>query len=74
MCEASASLLANKMKNCSIKDIKKKINELRRTILNKDCKIPLKFKEFRHLIDKNNFNRVACIILPLEALLKAFKL
>ena len=39
-----------------------------------DYKIPLKFKEFGDLIDKNNLNRVNCIILPLEALLKAFKL
>ena len=74
LCEASASLLANKMKNYSIKNIKKDINELKKKIINKDYKIPLKFREFRHLIDKNNFSRVNCVILPLEALLKAFKL
>ena len=74
LCEASASLLANKMKNYSIKNIKKDINELKKKIINKDYKIPLKFKEFKYLIDKNNFNRISCVILPLEALLKAFKL
>ena len=74
LCEASASLLANKMRNFSIKNIKKDINKLKKTILNKNYKIPLKFKEFKHLVDKNNFNRINCIILPLEALLKAFKL
>jgi len=74
LCEASASLLANKMKYCLIKNIKKDINKLKKTIINKDYKIPLKFKEFKHLIDKNNLNRVDCVILPLEALLKAFKL
>jgi len=74
LCEASASLLANKMKNYSIKNIKKDINGLKKKIINKDYKIPLKFKEFRYLIDKNNFNRISCVILPLEALLKAFKL
>ena len=73
-CEASASLLANKMKHYSIKNIKKDINRLKETILNKDYKIPLKFKEFKYLVDKNNLNRVNCVILPLEALLKAFKL
>ena len=73
-CEASASLLANKMKHYSIKNIKKDINRLKETILNKDYKIPLKFKEFKYLVDKNNLNRVSCVILPLEALLKAFKL
>ena len=74
LCEASASLLANKMKHYSIKNIKKDINRLKETIVNKDYKIPLKFKEFKYLIGKNNLNRVNCVILPLEALLKAFKL
>ncbi len=74
LCEASASLLANKMKHYSIKNIKKDINRLKETIVNKDYKIPLKFKEFKYLVDKNNLNRVSCVILPLEALLKAFKL
>ena len=74
LCEASASLLANKMKHYSIKNIKKDINRLKEKIVNKDYKIPLKFKEFKHLVDKNNLNRVSCVILPLEALLKAFKL
>ena len=74
LCEASASLLANKMKHYSIKNIKKDINRLKETIVNKNYKIPLKFKEFKYLVDKNNLNRVNCVILPLEALLKAFKL
>ena len=74
LCEASASLLANKMRHYSIKNIKKDINRLKKTIANKDYKIPLKFKKFKYLVDKNNLNRVNCVILPLEALLKAFKL
>ena len=74
LCEASASLLANKMRHYLIKNIKKDVDRLKRTIIDKDYKIPLKFKEFRNLIDKNNLNRVKCIVLPLEALLKAFKL
>tara|TARA_B100000902_G_scaffold183885_1_gene176474 strand:+ start:503 stop:904 length:402 start_codon:yes stop_codon:yes gene_type:complete len=74
LCEASASLLANKMRHYLIKNIKKDINRLKKTIVNKDYKIPLKFKEFKYLVDKNNLNRVNCVILPLEALLKAFKL
>ena len=74
LCEASASLLANKMKHYSIKNIQKDVNRLKETIVNKDYKIPLKFKEFKYLVDKNNLNRVNCVILPLEALLKAFKL
>ena len=44
LCEASASLLANKMKHYLIENIKKDIDRLKKTIVKKDCRIPLKFK------------------------------
>ena len=36
--------------------------------------LPNKFKEFSKLVDKKNFNRFNCVILPMEAFLKAFKI
>ena len=74
LCEASASLIAKKIKNYSLKNLKKNINILRNNIKKQDTKFPLKFKEYKHLTTKDNVNRVNCVILPLEALLKAFKL
>ena len=36
--------------------------------------IPLKFKEYRYLFNERTLNRINCVILPMEALLKAFKI
>ena len=74
LCEASASLIANKIKNYHFINFKKDVKTLKDNIKNKKTIIPSKFKEFRHLITKDNLNRVNCVILPLQALLKAFKL
>ena len=74
LCEASASLVAKKMKNYSLKDLYKDIKILKDNIKNKKYNFPPKFKEYKHLATKDNSNRIKCVILPLEALLKAFKL
>ena len=73
LCEASASLLAKKIKNKSFKDIcsLKKFYEIKRS---KRIIFPVKFKEFNKLLDKNNLGRINCVILPIEALFKAFKI
>ena len=74
LCEASASLVAKKMKNYYLKDLKEDIKILKDNIKNKKFNFPPKFKEYKHLTTKNNSNRTKCVTLPLEALLKAFKL
>ena len=73
LCEASASLLAKKIKNKSFKDIcsLKKFYEIKKS---KRIIFPVKFKEFNKLLDKNNLGRIDCVILPIEALFKAFKI
>ena len=74
LCEASASLLSKKIKNLPIKKIKEELNKLRNISL-KDLKFifPKKFKEFKFLINKDNSNRINCIYLPIDAVLKALK-
>ena len=74
LCEASASLLSKKIKNLSIKTIKEELNKLKNISLN-DLKFvfPKKFKEFKFLINKDNSNRLNCIYLPIDAVLKALK-
>ena len=73
LCEASASLLAKKIKNISFKDVYtlKKFYEFKK---NKELIFPIKFKEFNKLLNKNNLGRINCVILPIEALFKAFKI
>ncbi len=74
LCEASASLLSKRIKNLPIKTIKEELNKLKHISLN-DLKFifPKKFKEYKFLINKDNSNRLNCIYLPIDAVLKALK-
>ena len=74
LCEASASLLSKNIKNLPIKTIKEELNKLKKKPF-KDSKFifPKKFKEFKFLINKDNSNRLNCIYLPIDAVLKALK-
>ena len=74
LCEASASLISSKIKNFSLKSLKKDIKVLKDNIINKKSNFPPKFSEFKHFTTKDNVNRASCVTLPLDALLKAFKL
>ena len=74
LCEASASLLSKRIKNLPIKIIKEELKKLKNISL-KELKLifPKKFKEFKFLINKDNSNRLNCIYLPIDAVLKALK-
>ena len=73
-CEASASLLARKIKNLPVSMIKKELNKFK-DAFSKDINFIFskKFMDFKFLINKNNKKRSNCILLPIEAVLKAFK-
>ena len=72
-CEASASLLATKIKNLYIKTLIKDLKILKNMIKNKKLTFPVNFKDFKILIQKKNFNRINCINLPFDAVLKALE-
>ena len=74
LCEASASLFSRKIKNTKISDLVKYVNEFKKLSKNKNIKLPTKFKDYESLIDPNNIKRLNCVILPMEAFLKAFKM
>tara|TARA_B100001029_G_C15040745_1_gene443441 strand:- start:143 stop:541 length:399 start_codon:yes stop_codon:yes gene_type:complete len=71
ICEASASLLANKIKNFNLKDLKDNYK-----LFNKRGEIGFssKFKIFNQLLTGKNKSRINCVILPVEALFKALKI
>ena len=73
-CEASASLLAIKIKNIKLKDIKNDFTILKNVSTKKNVKIPKRLSDFRKLLNSDNFNRFKCIFLPVDAVLKALKL
>ena len=70
-CNASASLLAKKIKNKSVGEtinfIKNSSNFFKKNkdIKNKD------WNEFKKIMNKSNVSRKACLLLPLKTLLKA---
>ena len=74
LCEASASLFSEKLKGTKIKVLIKEIEKFKKIKKNIKFNIPNKFKEFNDLINKKNINRLNCVILPMDAFLKAFKM
>tara|TARA_B100000963_G_C22603243_1_gene661279 strand:+ start:1243 stop:1647 length:405 start_codon:yes stop_codon:yes gene_type:complete len=74
LCEASASLFSSKIKNYYVKDLKKDIDNIKKMKKNKKIIIPSKFKEFKILLNNKTLSRFNCVILPMEAFLKAFRL
>ena len=73
-CEASASLLAKKIKTMPINMIKKELNLIKKSVkINKNFNFHKKFEEFKFLINKKNFKRIDCLLLPIEAVIKALK-
>jgi len=73
-CNASASLLAKQIRGLSISRAKKDLNKLRSFSMDlKSFQIPSKFNKFQSLFKKTNINRLNCIFLPLDAVLKALK-
>ena len=73
-CEASASILAKKIQTLPIRIVKKELNYLKKGFTNKiNFDFSKKFNEFKFLINKKNLKRMNCILLPIEAVLKALK-
>ena len=73
-CNASASLIAKHIRGLSINKVKKDLNKLRSFSMDlKSFQIPSKFKKFKSLFKKTNTNRLNCVFLPLDAVLKALK-
>ena len=73
-CNASASLIAKQVKGLSVDKVKKDLNKLRTFTMDlKSFQFPNKFKKFQSLFKKTNINRLNCIFLPLDAVLKALK-
>ena len=73
-CQASVSLLARKIKNKNIQEIKEFIGNSEKIF--DDVKTVLKkhWKDFKEILDKKNFSRKECLLLPLRTVLKALKI
>ncbi len=73
-CEASASLLSQRIKNMNFKDFKNDFVKIKKISIQKNIPFPKRFSGLKKLINSDNFNRIKCIFLPFDAVLKALKL
>ena len=55
-------------------NLKKEFKNLKNISRDKEFKIPKKFADFKKLFNSDNFNRLNCIFLPFDAVIKALKL
>ena len=73
-CQASASTLSKMVGLIHIKNLKNEILIIYDAFDKKNIVLPKKYNSFKPLINKKNRNRLECIMLPFNAVLKALKI
>lgn len=73
-CQASVSLLSQKIRNKNIKEIRDFIISCENIFENTKIVIEKNWKDFLELFDKKNITRKECLLLPLRTVLKALKI
>ena len=73
-CEASASLLSQKIKNMNFKDFKNDFTVIKKISNQKNIQLPRRFSDLKNLVNSDNLNRLKCVFLPFDAVIKALKL
>ncbi len=73
-CEASASLLSQRIKNMNFKDFKNDFIIIKKISNQKNIHFPKRFYDLKKLVNSDNLSRLKCVFLPFDAVLKALKL
>ena len=73
-CQASVSLLSQKLKNKKIEEIKSFITNGEKLFDDAKIAIEKHWKDFKEILDKKNLSRKECLLLPLRTVLKALKI
>ena len=73
-CQASASILSKIISSLSIKNLKKDKSLIHKVFYKKNSILPKKYILFKDLVNSKNKNRLECIMLPFDALIKALKI
>tara|TARA_X000001036_G_scaffold182522_1_gene172562 strand:- start:330 stop:731 length:402 start_codon:yes stop_codon:yes gene_type:complete len=73
-CQASVSLLSQKIKNKNLNEIKKFIETSENMFENTKLVFEKKWNDFKELLNKKNISRKECLLLPMRTVLKALKL
>ena len=72
-CQASVSLLSQKIKNKKLVEITKFVSSCENIFENTKISLEKNWKDFLELFDKKNISRKECLLLPLRTVLKAIK-
>ena len=72
-CQASVSLLSQRIKNKKLDEIKYFIHSCENIFENTKIVLKKDWKDFIELLDKKNAPRKECLLLPLRTVLKALK-
>ena len=73
-CQASVSLLSQKIKNKNIQEIKSFVISCENIFENNKTIFEKNWKDFLELFNKKNISRKECLLLPLRTVLKALKI
>jgi nitrogen fixation NifU-like protein len=73
-CQASVSLLSQKIKYKKLKEIKKFVISCENFFENTKIEMEKNWRDFLKLFDKKNISRKECLLLPLRTVLKALKI
>ena len=73
-CQASVSLLSQKIKNKNIQEIKNFVISCENIFENTKTLFGKNWKDFLELFNKKNISRKECLLLPIRTVLKALKI
>ncbi len=70
ICQASCSIFSDCLKNKNLKTMINFTESFISNIFKKKINLAGKWKKYNFLLNKNNFNRKGCILVPFNALMK----
>ena len=73
-CQASVSLLSQKIKNKNLQEIREFVDSCENIFENTKTLFEINWKDFLELFDKKNISRKECLLLPLRTVSKALKI
>ena len=72
-CQASVSMLSQKIKDMKLNEIKSFIVLTEDLFKDTEVKIETKWQDFKKIMNKNNISRKECLLLPFKTISKALK-
>ena len=73
-CQASVSLLSQKIKNKNLQEIREFVDSCENIFENTKTLFEKNWKDFLELFYKKNISRKECLLLPLRTVLKALRI